>query len=211
MAAHSATTCKMIEFSSAVETFVRGHCFMKSFAYPYVCERVSGLWILKDGVGEKPRRESRRAEVVAYGLKPEEVAEIAGNSDLGKRFISHMHTLEESPQEIRAAYKALGYRSMLSEEFFVHDMADIPQWDCKPPVRRVVTIEDSDRIKSTAVIAKRYATLIYSRIIRSIDSMRLLKETARTDESEVFLLATTLGLPTCLCAKSTAEGDSGGR
>jgi len=147
MGARSATSCKVRAFRSAVETFVRGHCFMKSFAYPYVFERVDGLWVMKDGMGKKPRKQPRRSEVVVFGKSPEAVVEIARATDLGKHFISHMHTLEESPTDIRAAYSALGYRTMFSEEFFTHDMRTIPKFDCKPPVKRVEFIEDSDKIK----------------------------------------------------------------
>ncbi len=137
----------MNDFESAVETFVRGHCFMKSFAHPYVFERTSGVWVLKDGIGKKLRRVTRKAEVVAFGESPEFVAEFARKAKLGRHFISHMHTPADSSDDIRAAYKASGYRSMLSEEFFVHDMRSIPHYDCEPAVRRVQSIEDSDKIK----------------------------------------------------------------
>lgn len=143
----SAKTCDVTFMRSAIETFVRGHCFMKSFAYPYVYEEVSGLWIMRDGIGDKPRRIPRRSEVVAYGMAPAEVARIAREQEVGKHFVSHMHGLEDSPRDIRDAYKALGYRSMLSEEFFVHDMENIPEIASKPQVRRVVSIDDSDMIK----------------------------------------------------------------
>jgi GNAT superfamily N-acetyltransferase len=120
---------------------------MKAFAYPYVSERVSGLWVMKDGIGAKPRREPRRSEIVTFGKSPEVVVEIAREANIGKHFVSHMHTLDESANEIRSAYKSLGYRPMLSEEFFVHDMKNIPELDSKPAISRVVSLEDSDKIK----------------------------------------------------------------
>jgi len=137
----------MPTFESAVDTFVRGHCFMKSFAYPYVFERVSGIWILQDGNEGKPRRIPRTSEVVAFGQSPQSVVNIAIEANLGRHFISHLHTLEESPGDVRTAYKSLGYRTLLSEEFFVHDMANIREFDCNPSPRRIATIEDSDTIR----------------------------------------------------------------
>jgi GNAT superfamily N-acetyltransferase len=58
-----------------------------------------------------------------------------------------MHTLDDDPKAIRADYKAHGYRSLLSEEFFVHDSGSVPSIRSAPPVRRVTTIDVSDRIK----------------------------------------------------------------
>lgn len=120
---------------------------MKSFAYPYVFEAHDGIWMMRDGQAQKQRRIPRKKEVVALSLSAEDVVRRISGLALGRHFVSHIHRLDESQDEIRAAYKGLGYRSMLSEGVFVHDLQEIPKYTSQPEVRQVVTIEDSDRIK----------------------------------------------------------------
>ncbi len=33
----------------AIETFVRGYCFTRSFTHPYVAGKAGPLWVLRDG------------------------------------------------------------------------------------------------------------------------------------------------------------------
>lgn len=120
---------------------------MKSFASPYGFEVHDGIWLMRDGVAEKRRRIPRKKEVVALSLLAEDVVCRISELDLGHHFVSHIHRLDESQDEIRESYKALGYRSMLSEGMFVHDLLDIPKYTSQPEVRQVVTIEDSEKIK----------------------------------------------------------------
>lgn len=120
---------------------------MKSIAYPYTYSNVNGVWIMRDGVGDKPRRTPRKNEVVATGLSAAEVLERISGERLGRHFISHMHDLDTDPSAIRAHYKANGYRVLLSEEFFVHDSDEIPELTCYPQVARVSTIDQSDLIR----------------------------------------------------------------
>ena len=120
---------------------------MKSFAYPYVYTRHDTIYVMRDGVGDKPRRITRKAEVVAYDVAPEVVAEFCKTQDFGRYFISHIGGEAEPNLEIRSAYKSLGYRTLLAEEMFVHATDEIPDYESKPKVRRVVSMTDSDQIK----------------------------------------------------------------
>ncbi len=43
---------------------------------------------------------------------------------------------------MREAYKREGYRALGTEWLFTHDLRDIPQFDCEPPVRRVHSVEE---------------------------------------------------------------------
>lgn len=120
---------------------------MKSFAYPYSYKKANGLWVMRDGVGPKPRRISRKSEVVATDLTAAEVVDRIRGENLQRHFISHLHTLDADPKEIRASYNELGYRTLLSEEFFVHDSDNVPEFTCEPAVTKVQSPEDSDKIK----------------------------------------------------------------
>src|SRR5688572_14419720 len=121
---------------------------MKSFAYPYVYSFVNGVWIMRDGVGEKPRRVPRKSEVVVVDLPAANVIDRVQKKRLGRHFISHLHDLETDPNDIRDQYKQNGYRVLLSEEFFVHDSDDVPCFAAEQRITRVTTICDSDKIKS---------------------------------------------------------------
>ncbi len=132
---------------AAIETFVRGFTKTKSLAHPYVGEKVDGLWIMRDGPG---RKLPRKIEVVANGLSPAEVVERIQNQGLPWHFVCHIHTLDEDFDAIRAAYKAIGYRAMSTEGFFVHDLQNVPQYQSEPPVRLIGTQAEANAIPQVA-------------------------------------------------------------
>ena len=119
---------------------------MKSIVYPYVYHFENRLWIMRDGVGEKPRRTTRKSEVVAWDLQPSEVIDGIKDQNLGRHFISHFQTLDVDPIGIKEAYKSHGYRNLLSEGFFVHDSSRLPDFSTPPIVKRVCTLEESKLI-----------------------------------------------------------------
>jgi predicted N-acetyltransferase YhbS len=103
---------------------------------------------MRDGVGEKPRRIARKSEIVVTGKTARDTLKIIDPLNLGRHFISHMHTLDVDPKSIRDDYKANGYRVLLSEEFFVHDSNSLPTTESGIAVHRVTTMAQSDAIKS---------------------------------------------------------------
>jgi ribosomal protein S18 acetylase RimI-like enzyme len=56
--------------------------------------------------------------------------------------------LDQTAKDVRSEYNALEYRTLLSEELFVHDTYDIPGYQGSPKVKRVTTMADSDKIKT---------------------------------------------------------------
>ncbi len=130
--------------AGALEVAVRGFCFMRSFARPYVPERADGLWITRDVPRTaSERRSPRKTEVFAAGLEPEEVAAVVRARVPEWHFVCHVHSPEDPFEPIRAGYKALGYRAVATEWVFDHALAEVPAFVSDPPVRRVRSLADA--------------------------------------------------------------------
>lgn len=121
----------------AIEVFVTAFGANKSRTHPYRVEQhevPSGvLWTMAD---ELPRRNPRKSEVIAYGVPPPIATQMA-NDLVGWHFLGAMLDSEQEIPEADVAYKALGYRPLASERFFVHDLREIPAFECNPPVKLI--------------------------------------------------------------------------
>jgi GNAT superfamily N-acetyltransferase len=120
---------------------------MKSITYPYVYCRRNGVWIMRDGAGEKPRRHLRKSEVVAWGIDVDDVLSATKDEQLGRHFVSHLLSTSDDSSIVKENYKANGYRYLLSEGMFAHDEIDVSEYACDPPVIRVLSSEDADKIR----------------------------------------------------------------
>lgn len=138
-----------ISLDDAVETFVRGFCFTRSFTHPYVPERIDGAWLMRDGPG---RKEPRRQEWAACGLSPSKIDALARKHCRGRYVISAILPLGEPNERFRAEFKSLGYRLTSTEAMMVHPLQAIP--DFPPPagiaVERVTTQAFADRLAKAA-------------------------------------------------------------
>ena len=88
----------------AIEVFVHGFAFGRSYTHHYIPERISpGFWVLADA----PRRngEYRNEEYVACGVAPAMVLETALQHTRGRYKISVIRSAVEPADEIRAAYE----------------------------------------------------------------------------------------------------------
>ena len=94
--------------SRAIEVFVHGLTFTRSFTHPYLAEQVGPLCVMRDG----PRRRGtyRTEEWVAHGVPPAEIDEIARAHTRGRFTICALCHKDESDDPLRAGFKALGYR-----------------------------------------------------------------------------------------------------
>jgi GNAT superfamily N-acetyltransferase len=121
----------------AIEVFVTAFGANKSRTHPYLVEQheVPGgvLWTMADKL---PRRNPRKSEVIVYHVQPEVAVEHA-HALVGWHFLGAMLDGEEQIGASDVAYKALGYRPLASERFFVHDMKDVPVFTSEPPVRLI--------------------------------------------------------------------------
>ena len=125
-----------IEF--AIEVFVRGHSAGRSRTYPYEVSRVGPLWQMRDAPRRNPRN-YRKEEWIAHDIEPRDADAIARKDTRGHFFLCAMIAEGEPEQPTRTAYKALGYRLLATEGFFVHRMKRIPRPPSPVSIERVRT------------------------------------------------------------------------
>jgi GNAT superfamily N-acetyltransferase len=123
-----------IEF--AAEVFVRGHSAGKSRTFPYEVSRVGPLWLMRDAARKNPR-DYRKEEWIAYRVAPVEADAIARRHRRGRFFLCAMIAEGEPDEPMRAAYKALGYRLIATEGFFVQPLKRIPRPPSRVSIERV--------------------------------------------------------------------------
>jgi len=129
----------------AIEVFVRGHSFGRSRTYPYGASRVGPLWVMRDAPRKNPR-DYRKEEWIAYGVDAQKVDAIARRHTRGRFFVCAMIAEGESDQPTRVAYKALGYRLLATEGFFVQRLKRVPRVPSPASIERVRTPELAARL-----------------------------------------------------------------
>jgi GNAT superfamily N-acetyltransferase len=127
---------KEIEF--AIEVFVRGHSAGKSRTHPYEASRMGPLWVMRDAPRGNPR-DYRKEEWIAHGIDAREADAIARRETRGRFFVCAMVGEGEPDEPTRAAYKALGYRLLATEGFFVQRLQRIPKLPSSVSIERVRT------------------------------------------------------------------------
>ncbi len=138
-----------------VEISVKAFCAGKSVTYPYLATRHDGLWVLQDAPGKK--RDQRKIEVFTHDLSAEETVRRIRELGLGWHFVCAACTNETNFAETRAAFKALGYRALATEWFFVHDLqGEIPVFESEPVVRLIHSGEELATICQRARHKRRY-------------------------------------------------------
>jgi predicted N-acetyltransferase YhbS len=133
------------EMELAIEVFVRGHSAGRSLTFPYEVSRVGALWVMRDAP-RKNARDYRKEEWIANGVAPQEADAIARRHARGRFFVCAMVAQGETDAPMRAAYKALGYRLLATEGFFVHRLARIPKPRAPVTIERVRTRELAERL-----------------------------------------------------------------
>lgn len=89
--------------------------------------------MMQDAPGKK--WDGRKIEVISSGVSPAEVVSGIKEAKLGWHFLCHIHDDAEDFDQIRAEFKALGYRAVSTEGFFAHDLKAIPEYQSNPPAR----------------------------------------------------------------------------
>ena len=128
------------EMEFAIEVFVRGHCVGRSRTHPYEASLIDGVWVMRDAP-RKNARDYRKEEWISYRRDAAEVDAIARRHARGRFFACTMLAEGEDDGPTRAAYKALGYRLMATEGFFVHRLARIPKPAGPARIERLCTAE----------------------------------------------------------------------
>jgi GNAT superfamily N-acetyltransferase len=122
----------------AIDAFVRGFCSTKSRTHPYEWTQINGVRVMRDATRRNPR-DYRKEEWVACGVDPADVDRTVREHTRGRYFICAVHGADESDQPLRAAYKQLGYRLLVTEPFFVHALKRIPRTPAAVAVKQVRT------------------------------------------------------------------------
>jgi len=116
------------EIEFAIEVFVRGHRAGRNRTFPYEVSRVGPIWLMRDATRKNPRN-YRKEEWIAHDVEPGEVDAVARGHTRGRFFACVIIAEGEPDEPTRTAYKALGYRLLATEGFFVQRLKRIP----KPP------------------------------------------------------------------------------
>ena len=138
-------SCHRREMEFAIEVFVRGHSAGKSRTFPYEADRVQSVWVMRDAPRKNPR-DYRKEEWIAHDVDPREVDAIARRHARGRFFVCAMVDEAEPQEPIKAAYKALGYRLLATEGFFVQRLKRISNQPSPVPIERVRTPELAARL-----------------------------------------------------------------
>ena len=128
------------EMEFAVEVFVRGHCVGRSRTHPYEAARIGSLWVMRDAPRKNPR-DYRKEEWIAEGTDAHAADAIARRHARGRFFVCAMLREGEPDGPARAAYRALGYRLLATEGFFIHHLARIPKPTAPARIERLRTPE----------------------------------------------------------------------
>jgi GNAT superfamily N-acetyltransferase len=133
------------EIDVAIEVFVRGYVVGKSRTHPYTCEKIGGAWLLRDAP-RKNVRDYRKEEWVFYNADLAAVDRLARAHTRGRFFVSAVAAAGESDAELRAEFKRLGYRLLVTEPFFVHRLRKIPRAKAPVTIEQVKTGELAARL-----------------------------------------------------------------
>jgi len=133
------------EIDFAIEVFVRGHCAGRSHTFPYEAARIGPVWVMRDAP-RKRARDYRKEEWIAHAVEPKEVDGIARGHTRGRFFVCTLLAEGEPDGSTRTAYKALGYRLLATEGFFVQRLKRIPTLPSPVSIERVRTPALAERL-----------------------------------------------------------------
>src|SRR5215467_8598364 len=133
------------EIDFAIEVFVRGHCAGRSHTFPYAATRIGSVWVMRDAPRKKAS-DYRKEEWIAHDVEPKEVDGIARGHTRGRFFVCAMLAEGEPDEPTRTAYKALGYRLLATEGFFVQRLKRIPKLPPPVSIERVRTPDLAARL-----------------------------------------------------------------
>lgn len=139
------------EIESAIEVFVHGYSTDKSRTFPYEVSRVGPLWAMRDAP-RRNARDYRGEEWVVHDVAAQEADAIVRQHARPGFAISVVIANDEPDGPTRTAYKALGYRLLRTEGFFVQPLRQIPSPPAAVSIERVQTV---DRAAQFAKIIRR--------------------------------------------------------
>ncbi len=142
-----------MEIEQALTVFVEGFCFTRSLTHPYLAQRrEKNLWRLSDAPRRRASDTYRGEEWIAWELSPAVVDAQARATAQSKFTVCYLVPLGESDTQVRAAFKALGYRLMSTEPLMVQDLTELPDFPRSErfPIVPVQTSEQADTLAEAA-------------------------------------------------------------
>lgn len=136
------------EIEGAIEAFVRGYTYTRSFTHPYLGERFGPLWVTRDA--PRKRGDLRSEEWVAYRVSPEETDRVARENARGRYAVCAILDAGEPDSALREGYQALGYRLGHTEPLMVHSLQAIPEFTAAAEIQRVRSAEVAARLAAAA-------------------------------------------------------------
>ena len=133
------TTAKQ-EIEAAIEVFVHGYSAGRSRTFPYEASRVGPLWLMRDAE-RKNARDYRNEEWIVHDVAADEADAIVRRHARPGFAVSAVIANGEPDRLARTAYKALGYRLLRTEGFFVQPLRRIPDPPAAVSIERVRTTE----------------------------------------------------------------------
>jgi GNAT superfamily N-acetyltransferase len=137
-----------ITLEHAVEAFVRGFTFTRSFTHPYLPQRVGGVWVARDA----PRTNGayRNEEWIAHGVAPAEIDRLAKAHTRGRFSPCPIVAAGEDDAPLRRQFKALGYRLSTTQPLMVHSLRRIGRFDSPATIQRVTRADLAQRLAKAA-------------------------------------------------------------
>lgn len=130
----------------AIDAFMAGFAYTKSYAHPYVVTRVGDLRIMRDGPGRK--LDPRLEEIIVHGTPPEEVVRQVRAYGVDRHAICTVESTGADYEALKKEYRQRGYRLISRQPFFVKDLSLQKPFSGKR-VRRVASGADADLIFKT--------------------------------------------------------------
>jgi hypothetical protein len=175
------------QLTSAIETFVRGFCAVKSRTHPYEYGQIDGIWFMRDAQRKNPR-DYRKEEWIGCGIPAKKLDAVARKHTRGRHFLCDIVPGDEVSDERKLEFKQLGYRLLAREGFFEHPLERIPRAKSPAKIVQVRTPELATRfgkatrmrpmtdaeLSSTAP-SRQYVALVDDKIVgwvRSVDAGR---------------------------------------
>ena len=129
---------------TAIEAFLGGVAFARSYTHPCEVHRIGPLWVIRDAA-RKRAADYRREEWVVYGLDPAKTDALIRRQTRGRFAISAIRAMDQPVEPLRAAYKAAGYRLGSTETIMMHRLKQLPKFPEPFPIQRVATVEMAER------------------------------------------------------------------
>lgn len=115
-----------LEMSAAIDVFVAAFCEAKSRTWPYDCERIGNVRVLRDAERKNPKN-YRKEEWISFRTPIEDVDRMARQQTRGRYFLCPIVGGDESADPLRITARHLGYRLLAAEPMFLHSLKRIPR------------------------------------------------------------------------------------